>query len=794
MSELYLIGNAHLDPVWLWRWQEGFSEVRATFRSALDRMKEFPDFKFTSACAVYYEWVEKIDPEMFSEIQQRVKEGRWGIVGGWFLQPDCNTPCGESFARHALISQRYFKEKFGITVKTGYNVDSFGHNAGLPQILKKSGIDNYVFMRPMKNENDLGFNVFKWESADGSHVNTFRIPHGYGMASSRLVMRLGEIMNDADAENVNYMAFYGVGNHGGGPTIDNINAIINSGMNGMRFATPDEYFGDLDASNLPVHRGELQHHAVGCYSACSFVKKNNRMCENNLLLAEKLAVMAKLLTGVKYPAKKLSKAWKNILFNQFHDVMGGCSIKKAYDDAGCLYGESMSISEQVINFSMQSIAKNIDTLGDSELPNAAVRKSHRAWEHEIGGIPVIVFNPHAWSVKMPVQVTSRASKVTDWNGNEIPFQIVRGMQTNGDDKFDTAFSAEVEPFGYACYRIFEQKQPEKEQKNTLVAENRLLENELVRVEFDSLTGDISAFYDKAAGKYIISKPCRAVVVDDTDCDTWAHDKAYLGEIAGSFDSPEFSVIEKGPVRATLRVKTYYKSSVLCRDYTLAKDSNAVEVKVYADFYEKHRVLKLCFPMTDNTVTAQNAFGSINRTDSRSEEHCGSWIACGDTAVANDCKHGYDAKDGEMRLTVLRTAIYADHYGQNHRDEFCEYMDIGRSEFKYSVFPFDSRACAERHAQELQIPVRAVTESFHKGNLGGKGSYLECDSGNIIVTAVKQGEDGGNVIRFFDADGKDTAVKLTIFGNTVQTEVLHNEIKTFDFNGNELMLTEFLSNE
>ena len=120
MAKLYLIGNAHLDPVWLWRWQEGFAEIITTFRSALDRMKDFPDFKFTSACASYYQWIEKVDPDMFDEIKERVKEGRWNIVGGWFLQPDCNLPDGESFARQALISQRYFKEKFGVTAKTGY--------------------------------------------------------------------------------------------------------------------------------------------------------------------------------------------------------------------------------------------------------------------------------------------------------------------------------------------------------------------------------------------------------------------------------------------------------------------------------------------------------------------------------------------------------------------------------------------------------------------------------------------------------------------------------------------------
>ncbi|GIQ65844.1 hypothetical protein PACILC2_44120 [Paenibacillus cisolokensis] len=137
-KKLYMIGNAHLDPVWLWQWQEGFQEAKATFRSALDRMKESEDFIFTSSSAAMYEWIENNDPAMFEEIRQRVREGRWHIVGGWWIQPDCNIPGGESFVRQGLYGQRYFKEKLGVTAKVGYNVDSFGHHGMLPQILKKA--------------------------------------------------------------------------------------------------------------------------------------------------------------------------------------------------------------------------------------------------------------------------------------------------------------------------------------------------------------------------------------------------------------------------------------------------------------------------------------------------------------------------------------------------------------------------------------------------------------------------------------------------------------------------------
>ena len=221
-KKLYMIGNAHLDPVWLWNWQEGFQEVKATFRSALDRMKEDKDFVFTCSSAAFYEWVEKNNPAMFAEIRKRVEEGRWELAGGWWIQPDCNIPSGEAFVRQGLYGQRYFLEKFGKMAVTGYNVDSFGHNSNLPQILKKSGMDNYVFMRPMPLEKGLPGRIFWWKSMDGSKVMTYRIPYEYcswGKDLEKYTDRLKCELEDGEDE---LMMFYGVGNHGGGPTKENM--------------------------------------------------------------------------------------------------------------------------------------------------------------------------------------------------------------------------------------------------------------------------------------------------------------------------------------------------------------------------------------------------------------------------------------------------------------------------------------------------------------------------------------------------------------------------------------------
>ena len=736
MAKLHLIGNAHLDPVWLWRWQEGFSEILATFRSALDRMKEFPDFKFTSACALYYQWVEKVDKEMFNEIVLRVKEGRWNIVGGWFIQPDCNIPSGESFARHALISQRYFKEKFGLIAKTGYNVDSFGHNAALPKILKSGGLDNYVFMRPFPKEQGRDEDIFLWESDDGTQVPAYRIPMFYNVDLSRME-KFQEIKDRAEEQNTDMMVFYGVGNHGGGPTIKLLEAINELDIPEMEFSTPEDYFKSISKKELPVIKDELQHHARGCYSACTSVKMGNRRCENNLIAAEKLCVMAKELLGAAYPQKKLEKAWKNLLFNDFHDILGGCSIKKAYDDAGYLYGEIMSITEQEINFAMQVIAHNIDTLNGTSLPsNKDCESEHwHIWETEGIGTPIVVFNPHTWKVKMPVQVNVVAACVTDCNDREIPFQIVRGDQTNGShDKMQTIFTAEIEPLGYAVYRVFVKHKGVKTFDGGMIADEHFLENDVIRVEFNSETGEISRIYDKESKKDILSGNCSAILLDETSADTWAHGKTYLGEFAGSFAKPEFSVTENGNIRATLRVKSYFNNSVICRDYSIVPDSKCVKVKANIDFHEKHRTLKFSFPTDRGETIAKIPFGTITRNNELGEEPCGSWISNGKYVVANDGKYGYDTTKNEIRLSILRSAIYADHVGE--RDDFCEFMEQGIHECSYMIYPYESNALSDEKAEELNFPLRCLIESFHNGILPLKKSCFNCDNKNIIVTSIK----------------------------------------------------------
>jgi len=223
-KRIHLIANAHIDPVWLWKWDEGFSEVVHTFNYISNLMDENPDITFTAGSAIFYMWIEKVDKELFGKIKKRIKEKRWFVAGSWIVQPDCNIPSGESFIRHSLYGKRYFKEKFEIDINVGFNPDSFGHNGNIPQILKKSGIDYYVFCRPDEHEKKLP-QIFWWEGPDGSKVLASRPPVHYTYDISKIKDKIN-YCSENFFEGVNdVVCFFGVGNHGGGPTKESIRII-----------------------------------------------------------------------------------------------------------------------------------------------------------------------------------------------------------------------------------------------------------------------------------------------------------------------------------------------------------------------------------------------------------------------------------------------------------------------------------------------------------------------------------------------------------------------------------------
>ena len=334
MRTVHMIGNAHLDPVWLWRREDGVDAALATARSACDRLDEYRQFIFTCSASWMHVEVERIDPTLFERIRRFVDAGRWQIVGGMVIQPDCNLPSAESFRKQLEHGQRYFRDRLGEAATVGYNVDSFGHTAYLPRFLQAAGIDAYAFMRPGPNEKRLPSSLFRWRSPDGAEVTAFRIAGSYSAREVDLRKHVGRALAAMPEATEHTMCFFGVGDHGGGPTKQQIEWILANAdsIDGARLVIshPRAFFdavADLSDS-LPVVTGELQHHAIGCYSVERRLKVAMRRAEAGLVAAEQAV---ELFGGDDAAACRntLRDAWDDVLFNQFHDVLGGTSLDRA---------------------------------------------------------------------------------------------------------------------------------------------------------------------------------------------------------------------------------------------------------------------------------------------------------------------------------------------------------------------------------------------------------------------------------------------------------------------------------
>ncbi|MBX3062730.1 MAG: alpha-mannosidase [Anaerolineae bacterium] len=784
-GKLHMIGNAHIDPVWLWQWQEGFHEVKASFRSALDRMKEYPEFTFVSSSAAFYEWVERSDPAMFEEIRQRVAEGRWQLAGGWWIQPDCNIPGGESFVRHALYAQRYFKEKFGITARVGYNVDSFGHHGMLPQILKKSGLDYYVFMRPSPQEKGLPSRLFWWESHDGSRVLTFRIMFEYCTWGKDLIQHIRRNANELKAPIDELMCFYGVGNHGGGPTIENIESIkrlnADETLPELIFSQPEAFFHEVETQHLPlpIVHDDLQHHASGCYAAHSGVKRWNRQAENMLIAAEKWSAIAALVTGQPYPAE-FAQAWKNVLFNQFHDIMAGTSLESAYEDARNSYGEALTIAGRALNYAVQSLAWNID------IP------------YQEGARPITVFNPHGWQSSANVELEfgrmNPNDVLLDDEGKQIAFQTVQSEATSGG-RHRLNFVAALPALGYRTYRLIPGESAVE--FKPIEASDTVMENEHFRLEFDPATGCIRSLRDKRKGLEVFAgQAAKPVVLEDTS-DTWGHNVFRWDREIGTFTPISIKRVEHGAVKSVIRVVSSYGASKLVQDFAMYRELDRIDVSVTVDWREQFKMLKLRFPANLHFMKAtyEVPYGHIERFANGDEDPGQSWIdlsgSSRDTgdlygfSLLNDCKYSFDVNIRDIGMTVLRSPVYAHHIPmQPQPDGHYSFIDQGIQHFKYTMLAHEGSweyADTVHAALELNQPPVSLIGTFHQGKLPQSDSFVSVDQPNIVVSVVKKAEDNDDlIIRCYETAKIITrgTIRLPKWDRVIEASFNPCEIKTF----------------
>lgn len=798
---MYLIGNAHLDPVWLWDWREGYAENNATMKSMLDRLDEFDFLQFTSSSSVFYEWIEESNPSMFESIKKRVHEGRWSLCGGWYIQPDCNLPSGESFARHTLYAQNYFFSKFGCISTVGYCVDSFGHCGTLPQILQKSRMTAYVFMRPGRHEKNIHENLFIWESPDGSQVTAYRIPFNYN-AHFGVEKQIDDCMSEFVGDFPGIMVFYGVGNHGGGPTIENIKSILQKKQEypdiQFKFSTPPEFFRDVKNAglSLPIIKEDLQHHASGCYSVHSEIKRLNRKAENSILRAEKVSVIGNHLLEIPYAIDEFDKAWKNILFNQFHDILAGTCLRTAYEDARDSYGLAKTIASALENRTIQALSWNVD------IPY--IEKS----------IPIFIFNPHGWKTCLPIEIEGGHHRnmefpknpvLYDFNNNIVDFQIIEAA-VHCRNRQRIVFNATLPALGYGVYTLCEGGS-EYNGNNESLANSLSMENDFLKVEFSKTSGGICQILEKATNTILLEEDaCIGTIVNDTS-DTWGHATITYNEIIGFFKVERIEKLEFGPVRERIRTYSVYQSCYMIQDFFLYSGVNYITVKTKIFWAEQLKALRLDFPLKikNPTVTYEVPFGSIDKPANGEEEPMQNWVDLHDgegrgLGVATDCKYSSAAFNSTLSILVLRSPVYSHHVPTKLELPIDRYnfIDQGEQFFEYRIIPHSTnsnRVTLFTSGFEVNQNPIILFGTYHQGVLPKSKGFYWNSEGSIVLSSLKQSNIGsGYVARFQETLGKSCSPSIRFFeGNTFTVDFSKFEIKTIriDKDGNYIEELDFL---
>ncbi len=799
-ATIHLTGNSHIDAAWLWPVSETVDVVKRTFSTALQLMNEYPDYTYTQSAAAYNEWMATKYPAINNEIKKRIKEGRWEVVGGMWVEPDLNMPDGESQVRSLLIGKRWFQKEYGVDVRIGWNPDSFGYNWQLPQIYKRSGIDYFVTQKMTWNDtNQLPFKLFWWESPDGSKVLSY-FPHDYANNNLNPVRLSGDlaVARQRAPGMEQMMDLYGVGDHGGGPTramLDEGNhwAKDNMIVPKLQFGTAQSYFNNVETKiaphsstwdyasiakgykapaaeagkiSVPTWNDEmyLEYHR-GVFTTQAQHKRNMRESEEQTLNAEKYASLA-WLNGNSYPSDQFTDAWKKIAFNGFHDLAAGSGIGVIYKEAQAEFDQIRLETNEISANSLQTLAANINT-------KAA------------GDVPVLVFNPLAWShtgvTTVSVQLPGSSEdgiSLLDEHNNVVPTKTISKDAKNGMYKL-LVQAQDVPSLGY---QVLHAVSGDKPFKTDLKASDTAMENSFLRVQVDPKTGCITSLYDKKANFESIAKGACGNQLQTfadlpKDYDAWNVDPGTFDHMTPINEVDSVQLVEQGPMRAVIRVSRTWQQSKFVQDIQLYANRDTVDVINDIDWRERHVLLKAAFPLAASgpMATYEIPYGSIERPTTRNnswekarfEVPALRWADLGDSkhgfSLLNEAKYGYDAAGNTLRLTLLRSATWPDPDA-----------DQGHQHFSYALYPHAGgwkQALTERRGYEYNYDLRAQQVAPHEGALPLEHSYASVSPDNVVLTALKKAEDdNGLVFRAVEWAGKQGDVTFTVpAGATAATE-------------------------
>lgn len=791
------VGHTHIDVAWLWTVAQTREKVARSFSTVLKLMEEYPEYVFMSSQPQLYKFLKEDHPKIYEKVKEKIKEGVWEAEGAMWLEADCNVTSGESLVRQILHGKRFFKEEFNVDNKVLWLPDVFGYSAAIPQILKKSDVDYFMTTKIAWNQfNKIPNDTFMWQGIDGTEVLTHFITTtcpGQDRASHFTTYN-GHIQPDAvmgswrryQNKNINndVLVSFGWGDGGGGATLEMLEngRRLAKGIPGapkVKMGTALDYFKRLDEktkgnNKLPKWVGELylEYHR-GTYTSMARNKRDNRLCENLYTSAEKVNSLS-MLYGKNYPYRSIADSWETVLLNQFHDIIPGSSIKEVYDVTEVEYKELIENGNKLVNEALDYIASKINIKDRSVVVSNTL--GFKRSDIATFQVPEDIKNP----------------AVIDNNGEELVCQRI-------EDNKAIFFATNIPANGHKTFRIVEST---KEVALDTVLTNKEAENKFIKIKFDD-KGQIVSFIDKASDREILKEGAIGNEIqafeDKPMCfDNWDIDIYYKEKMWKVDDVRSIEVVEKGPVRSTLRIERKFLESTIVQKIYIYNDIQRVDFDSYVDWKEFDILLKAAFPVDINAseATYEIQYGNVTRSthnntswDVAKFEVCGhKWadLSEGDFGVSmlNNCKYGHDIKDGNMRLTLLKSST--DPNPDADKEEHY---------FTYSIYPHLGNwkdANTAQMAYEINTPLYTKVEEVHEGELSNELSLVKVDKNNVMIEVIKKAEDTEHlVLRMYEFHNKRTKATLEFLKDIeeiCECNLMERDLEAIKANGNKVEFT------
>ncbi len=777
------VGHAHLDTAWLWPLRETVRKCARTFSTVLELMDRYPEYRFVISQAQHLAWMRDQCPDLWERIKVRIEEGRIEPTGSMWVEADCNLPSGESLIRQIFYGKRFYRDEFGIDTNDVWLPDVFGYSANLPQIMSRSGISWFLTQKLSWNQyNVLPHHSFLWEGIDGSQVFTHFPPADtYNGNMSVRELRFG-VQNFKDHDRATRSLYlFGWGDGGGGPTSEMLESARRlADIDDMPLLTmegPRRFFTEAQAeiADPAVWVGELylELHR-GTYTSQAATKLGNRRAELSLREAE---LWTSLAPDLDYPTGRFEDLWKRLLLHQFHDIIPGSGIHWVYDDTAREHARILRDADQLIDTALAAHVTAIDTGSGQD--------------------PMVVFNSlsHARTELIKIDAPQDITAAVDESGQVSSIQR--------DPSGQAIFEVTVPACGYRVYEMVAAAPgPHGANLKRVWADTGILENDHLRVEVDG-DGLLSSIVDKSVDRQVLaggSRGNRFQLHPDYPnfYDAWDIDRFAFDQVTNIDAVESVDVVERGPLRAAVRVVRQFGDSRLTQEIRLDADSGAIDFETEVQWHETNRLLKVAFPVNVRSprATYEIQLGHVERPthdntswDAARFEVCAhKWADLSEpgygVALLNDCKYGYDISGNVIRLSLLRAPTWPDPEA-----------DRGHHRFTYRLLPHagDLRAAGVIDAgYNLNVPLRIVTAAAHQGNRRSGTSMLSVDVPNVVIETVKRAEDdaGALIVRVYEAWGQRGPVTIHApwtIRRAAQADLLEQDISEIQARGAEVTI-------